>query len=381
MTEPLYYKDQYIKDFTATVLEAEKKGDAYDIVLDKTAFFPELGGQTSDTGSIGESKVLHVREEGGRIIHKVDKALEVGQVVLCHVDFDERFEKMQSHTAEHLVCGIIHKEYGFDNVGFHLAECEVTLDVSGVLTEDMIAKVEDMANRAIYENREITVSYPTPEEACALEYRSKLDITENLRIVTIDGYDDCACCAPHVSRTGEIGLIKILDFMKHRGGMRIRLLAGRRAMQDYIRKHESAGKISSMLCVPKEDIATGVSDYMAAALVTEGRIKAANARIVELEDSLVSPSEKNAVVFAKSITVSDARELVNRMMKKVEGLSVVLLGTDGAYSYIMGSERVDVTLACREANAALCGKGGGRPPMVQGSFSATKEEIERYFLA
>ena len=369
-----------MKDFTATVLEAEKKGDAYDIVLDKTAFFPELGGQTSDTGSIGDSKVLHVREEGSSIIHTVDKEIKVGEVARCRVDFDERFEKMQSHTAEHLVCGIIHREYGFDNVGFHLAECEVTLDVSGVMTREMIEKVELTANRAIYENVEVRSTFPTSEEAAELEYRSKLDITENLRIVSIVGYDDCACCAPHVSRTGEIGLIKILDFMKHRGGTRIRLIAGWRAIRDYIKRCEAAAEISSLLCVPQSDIATGVKDYMAAAFQTEGRIKAANARIVELEDSLVSPSEKNAVVFAKSITVSDARELVNRMMKKVEGLSVVLLGTDGAYSYIMGSERVDVTLACREANTALCGKGGGRPPMVQGSFSATKEEIERYFL-
>lgn len=380
MTEPLYYKDQYMKDFTATVLEANKKGNVYEIVLDKTAFFPELGGQTSDTGSIGDSKVLHVREEGSSIIHTVDKEIKVGEVARCRVDFDERFEKMQSHTAEHLVCGIIHREYGFDNVGFHLAECEVTLDVSGVMTREMIEKVELTANRAIYENVEVRTTFPTSEEAAELEYRSKLDITENLRIVSIVGYDDCACCAPHVSRTGEIGLIKILDFMKHRGGTRIRLIAGWRAIRDYIKRCEAAAEISSLLCVPQSDIATGVKDYMAAAFQTEGRIKAASLRIVELEDSLVKPTDKNAVVFVKNITASDARELVNRMMKKVGGLSVVLLGTDGAYSYVMGSESLDVSSACRAANTALCGKGGGRPPMVQGSFSATKKEIEKYFL-
>ena len=380
MTEPLYYKDQYMKDFTATVLEANKKGNVYEIVLDKTAFFPELGGQTSDTGSIGDSKVLHVCEEGSSIIHTVDKEIKVGEVARCRVDFDERFEKMQSHTAEHLVCGIIHREYGFDNVGFHLAECEVTLDVSGVMTREMIEKVELTANRAIYENVEVRSTFPTSEEAAELEYRSKLDITENLRIVSIVGYDDCACCAPHVSRTGEIGLIKILDFMKHRGGTRIRLIAGWRAIRDYIKRCEAAAEISSLLCVPQSDIATGVKDYMAAAFQTEGRIKAASLRIVELEDSLVKPTDKNAVVFVKNITASDARELVNRMMKKVGGLSVVLLGTDGAYSYVMGSESLDVSSACRAANTALCGKGGGRPPMVQGSFSATKKEIEKYFL-
>lgn len=380
MTELLYYKDQYVKDFTATVVEVNKKGNLYEIVLDKTAFFPELGGQTSDTGIIGDGKVLRADEADGRIIHTVDRELKVGDTLNCRVDFDERFEKMQSHTAEHLVCGIIHKEYGFDNVGFHLADSEVTLDVSGVMTREMIERVELIANRAIYENVEVRASFPTAEEAADLEYRSKLDITENLRIVSIVGYDDCACCAPHVKRTGEIGLIKILDFMKHRGGTRIRLLAGFRAIRDYIKRCEAASEISSMLCVPQSEIAIGVKDYMAAAFANEGRIKAASGRIIELEDSLVAPTDKNAVVFAKSITASDARELVNRMMKKVRGLSVVLLGTDGAYSYVMGSEKFDVTSACRAANTALCGKGGGRPPMVQGSFSATKEEIERYFL-
>lgn len=380
MTELLYYKDQYLKDFTATVVEVNKKGNFYEIVLDKTAFFPELGGQTSDTGIIGDGKVLRADEADGRIIHTVDRELKVGDTLNCRVNFDERFEKMQSHTAEHLVCGIIHKEYGFDNVGFHLADSEVTLDVSGVMTREMIERVELIANRAIYENVEVRASFPTAEEAADLEYRSKLDITENLRIVSIVGYDDCACCAPHVKRTGEIGLIKILDFMKHRGGTRIRLLAGFRGMRDYIKRCEAASEISSMLCVPQSEIAIGVKDYMAAAFANEGRIKAASGRIIELEDSLVAPTDKNAVVFAKSITASDARELVNRMMKKVSGLSVVLLGIDGAYSYVMGSENFDVTSACRAANTALCGKGGGRPPMVQGSFSATKEEIERYFL-
>lgn len=380
MTELLYYKDQYVKDFTATVVEVNKKGNLYEIVLDKTAFFPELGGQTSDTGIIGDGKVLRADEADGRIIHTVDRELKVGDTLNCRVDFDERFEKMQSHTAEHLVCGIIHKEYGFDNVGFHLADSEVTLDVSGVMTREMIERVELIANRAIYENVEVRASFPTAEEAADLEYRSKLDITKNLRIVSIVGYDDCACCAPHVKRTGEIGLIKILDFMKHRGGTRIRLLAGFRGMRDYIKRCEAASEISSMLCVPQSEIAIGVKDYMAAAFANEGRIKAASGRIIELEDSRVAPTDKNAVVFAKSITASDARELVNRMMKKVSGLSVVLLGTDGAYSYVMGSENFDVTSACRAANTALCGKGGGRPPMVQGSFSATKEEIERYFL-
>ena len=206
MTEKLYYISAYTSKFSATVVSFFTEGDKLLAVLDKTAFFPEEGGQSADTGMIGGACVIDVTERDGIIYHTVDTPLTVGETVECTIDFAERYEKMKCHTAEHILCGIMHKLYGAENIGFHLGDDVVTFDVSPVLTRADLDRVEDIANRIIAENVDVVASFPTREELCALEYRAKLDLTENVRIVSIGDYDKCACCAPHVEKTGEIGL-------------------------------------------------------------------------------------------------------------------------------------------------------------------------------
>ena len=213
MTEKLYYKDSYIKNFSAEVLSVEKIDNGFDVVLDKTAFFPEEGGQSADTGTIGYAGVFDVFERDGVVHHLTDISPCIGNNE-CSVDFDARFEKMQCHTAEHILCGIIHRLFGFDNVGFHLGEDEVTFDVSGVLTREELDRVESLANNVVFENILVETFFPKSDELDEIEYRAKLDLTEGVRLVKIGDVDTCACCAPHVAYTGEIGLIKILDFMK-----------------------------------------------------------------------------------------------------------------------------------------------------------------------
>ena len=379
MTEKLYYKDAYIKSFSAIVTSAVERDGHFVIELDKTAFFPEEGGQSSDKGRIGEARVLAVEEKDGRIFHTVDMPFSVNESVRCEIDFEDRFDKMQCHTAEHIVSGLIHRLYGFDNVGFHLGNDEITLDINGILNGEMIDKVELLANEAVYKNVPISVFYPSEEVAKGMDYRSKLDITENLRIVEISGYDICACCAPHVNSTGQIGIIKLIDYMKHRGGTRIKMLAGKRAYLDYQEKSKSTLEISAMLAVPRSKIASGVKNYIAASESCEFKLKGAYQRIAALEAELVAPTDKNAVVIVSEIGMQDAREIVNRLMKKVKGVSVVIFGMEGAYSYVMGSENKDMISVCKAANAALSGKGGGRPPMMQGSFVAPADQIKKYF--
>ena len=218
MTEKLYYVDAYIKDFSAKVIDVVTDSRGIALVLDRTAFFPEEGGQSADTGYISDSSVLDVKERDGVIYHYVDKTLDVGTEAVCHINFDERFEKMQCHTAEHIISGAIHRLFGLDNVGFHLGKEEVTMDVNGYVTREQLDEVEMIVNRAVFDNVAVKTYFPSSRELTSLSYRSKLDLTENVRIVEVEGYDLCACCAPHVSRTGEIGLVKILDFEKHRGG-------------------------------------------------------------------------------------------------------------------------------------------------------------------
>ncbi len=378
MTEKLYYKDAYIKDFTATVLSVTKEGECYAAVLDRTAFFPEVGGQSADSGTISGIPVFDVQERGGIIYHYTRTAPGLGSAE-CHIDFDMRFDKMQCHTAEHIICGIIHSLWGFDNVGFHLGIDDVTLDINAPMDREMLDKVEDMANEAVYKNLPVTTIFPMADELPELNYRSKLDITENVRIVNIEGYDSCACCAPHVARTGEIGLIKMLDFEKHRGGVRIHMLAGARALKDYREKYRNIQSISARLSVPQHSTADALGEYMSATAKNEYELKGALMASVKREAEAVAPREGNLVRYLPSLAMNEAREFVNIVMPKVKGITVALIGEEKDYKYIMASDSEDLKTALAEANKALNGKGGGRAPMMQGSFAATLDAIEKFF--
>ncbi len=261
MTKKLYYTDPYIKEFDAIVISVAECDGGFDIVLDRSAFFPEEGGQGSDTGLIGNAKVTYVYEKEG-ILHHVADTRPHTATVNCRLDFDTRFEKMQCHTAEHILCGIIHSRFGYENVGFHLGEDIVTFDVNGVLSAEEIEQVERLANEAVFANMPITAFFPEKEELADIQYRSKLDITEGVRLVKIGEVDICACCAPHVGSTAEIGVIKILDFMKHRGGTRIFMLAGRRALADYCAKQNTLKKISALLSAPQLECDRVLTAYM-----------------------------------------------------------------------------------------------------------------------
>lgn len=258
MTEKLYDSDSYLKEFTATVLDSYPSQEGYITVLDKTAFFPEGGGQPSDTGNLDGVKVYDVRINDGIIYHYTTEQLTKGQVVKGEINFERRFDFMQQHSAEHIVSGVAHKLYGCENVGFHLSEDIVTLDFDKPLKNDDIRKIELLANEAVYKNAQIKCYYPSSEELKQIDYRSKKEIEDDIRIVEIEGLDFCACCAPHVKFTGEIGLIKLLGVEKLRGGVRLEMKAGRRALLDYCRKQAEISKVSSELCVKQLEISEGV---------------------------------------------------------------------------------------------------------------------------
>ena len=274
MTTKLYYENAYVKEFDAEILSVTSREDGrFDVVLSATAFFPEEGGQSSDTGTVGVARVSHVFEEDGIVHHIVDADPGSG-IAHCTLDFDTRFEKMQCQSAEHILCGIIHRIFGLENVGFHLGADEVTFDVDGVLTREDLDRVEDLANEAVFANIPIETSFPSTGELKELVYRSKLDLTEGVRIVKIGNVDSCACCAPHVAYTGEIGLIKILDFEKHRGGLRIIMTAGRRALHDYRVKYANIKQISAILSEPQHDTAAALVRFSADFEETRARLKA-----------------------------------------------------------------------------------------------------------
>ena len=247
MTTKLYEEDSHLREFSARVLDCRKEGDGWAVILDRTAFFPEGGGQEGDRGELENVRVLDTRIRDGEILHLTDGPLEPGSTAVGRLDWDLRFRRMQDHSGEHIVSGLVYQKYGYNNVGFHLGDGEVTLDFSGELTGPQLEEIELLANRAVTANLPVQTWYPDEEELAATEYRSKLDLTENVRLVRIPGIDTCACCAPHVKRTGEIGLIKILDFMRHRGGVRVHILCGMDALADYGARYRVTREISALL--------------------------------------------------------------------------------------------------------------------------------------
>lgn len=377
-TEKLYYVDSYIQSFAARVLEIIPTDKGYDVILDKTAFFPEEGGQSSDTGYIGDARVRYVYEKDEVIHHITDTMPSLGEQN-CRIDFAERFEKMQCHTAEHILCGIIHKLFGLDNVGFHLGEDEVTFDVNGVLDREQLDRVEEIANNIVFSNLTVKAYFPSAEELFSIEYRSKLDITEGVRLVEVEGADICACCAPHVSSTGEIGMIKVLDFMKHRGGTRIWMVAGRRALSDYRARYESVKRISGMLSTPQAEVADTLESYIADSEGIKASLKAARLNIAQLRAEAVEVTEGSRVLLLPDFSIPDLIAFSNIANKRIGGITVALSGTDGDYKYVISSKSVDLRAMSREINSALSGRGGGRPEMIQGSFATSLEAIKKYF--
>ena len=369
-----------MKEFHSAVKECRRTDSGFAVVLEATAFFPEEGGQYSDRGTLDGVRVTDVKEESGVIYHMTEGALPVGATVYGVIDFDERFEKMQCHTAEHILSGLFHKHYGVNNVGFHLGAEDVTLDISTPLSWDDLMKIEELANGAVFENIAVEAVYPAPDELPTLEYRSKLDLTENVRIINIKGYDSCACCAPHVSYTGEIGSIKILDAQKLRGGMRIHFTAGKRAFLVYRKMYENLAEISHALSVPRLECSGGVGKLLSDLEVLKNDYKNARTACFEREAELIAPTDKNVVLFYPDTTQDELRMLANAARERVSGMLVLLSGKEGEYKYIITSKSTDLKENIKKINAALCGRGGGNSLMAQGGFSTTLAKIKEYFI-
>ena len=378
-TERLYYLDSYIKEFKAIVISSEKVENGFKVVLDKTAFFPEGGGQKPDTGVIGNAKVSEVQEADDVIYHYVDKELEVSTEYICKLDWEQRFLRMQSHSGEHIVSGVVHSLFGYDNVGFHMEEDYVTVDFSGELTREQLDEVEEKTNRYIYDNIEIDCFFPNEYEIESLDYRSKLDLKDGVRLVRIGEADLCACCAPHVKRTGEIGVVKILDFMRHRGGVRIVMKSGLKALFDYREKYTSVYDVSVMLSSKQHEIASYVDKKIKENESLHRNFTEFKMQIAENDKENLS-FVGDVALFITSFYDSDMmRELANYGMTKKE-LCVILSGNEeNGFSYVAGSLNFDLMKFAKNFNASLNGRGGGRGTMIQGKVNATKQDIFNYF--
>lgn len=379
-TEKLYYKDGYMKEFTAEVISCEREKKGYRVVLDRTAFFPEGGGQFGDIGWIDDVRVLDTQEKEGIISHMTEAPFEVGAHVTGKLDFAERFSRMQQHTGEHILSGIVHRLHGYDNVGFHLGAEVTTLDFNGELDEEQVREVEVLANQAVFDNIQVNILYPSKEELQTLEYRSKIEIEGQVRIVDIPGIDRCACCAPHLSRTGEIGLIKILACDKHRGGCRMTMVSGMRALEDYRLKQKSVTEVSVALSAKPDKIGEAVVHQKEQMMKIREHLNHLQESYLKQRLDEIKAEDSYVCIFVEDFDNIAVRNFVNDATERCSGICGAFVGNDAnGYRYILGSKQKDVRELSKKLNEAFSGKGGGKPEMVQGSLTGTQEEILRMF--
>jgi alanyl-tRNA synthetase len=380
MTEKIYDYDSYLTEFSAKVLSCEKCDKGYKTELDRTLFFPEEGGQCCDIGEISGILVTYVELFGDTIYHYTDEPLPVNETVSGKIDFKLRFRNMQNHSGEHIICGIAHRLHGLSNVGFHLGDDIVTMDLDGYLAPEQLSEIEILANEAVYRNMPVTAYYPDDNELSTLDYRAKGEISENIRIVKIGDVDICACCAPHVKNTGEIGIIKILDAVKYKGGMRLSILSGMDALCDYQKKHSQNAKISSLLSAKQEETFEATSKLLSTIGELNQKLTERVNQIAEILKENLENSDKNICLKLKNMEIGDLRIVANELKDKTSAFLILLSGNDEAgYRYVIISGDNDASEFTKNANLALSGRGGGRGNMTSGTFMAKFCDIEGYF--
>ena len=377
-TVKLYYENAYTQDFTAVVQSCEAVKNGFAVTLDRTAFYPEGGGQPADHGTLGEARVLDVHEKDDVVTHLCDRALSVGAEVGGRIDWARRFDHMQQHSGEHILSGLLCSTFHCDNVGFHMGADVVTIDYNAPITWEQALEVERRANAYIWADHPIRIWYPSAEELAALPYRSKKELTGAVRITEFPGADRCACCGTHVSSSGQVGLLKLLSCQKFRDGVRLELLCGQRALDYLAACWEQARQIGQALSVKPTAAAASVTRLQEELLTS--REKAARLE----EASFAHTAEQyrgagNVLHITGRLDGDGARRLCDGIARAAGGRCAVFAGEDGSYQYALIEDGGDLRPLVSQLNAALHGRGGGRGGFAQGSAACTAEEIRTFF--
>ena len=379
MTRKLYYEDCHLAAFSAAVTGCTQTEKGYEVTLDATAFYPEGGGQACDLGALNGVTVLDVRERGEEIIHLCEQPLEVGAQVEGVLDYGRRFDLMQQHTGEHIVSGIIHRRYGYHNVGFHMGANFTEIDFDGVIPAEDLEKIEAEANAALWKNLRVNCWYPSEEELPNVFYRTKKALPWPVRIVEIPGYDSCACCGVHVARTGEVGLVKLFSMTGLRGGSRIEMACGGRALELLNRVYRQNTLVSQAFSAKIFETGSAAQRMNEALAAEKFRATSLQRKLFAITaESYVNSG--NVLHFEDGLESALVRELADGIAAVCGGRAAVFSGSnETGFSYCLATREGDLRAFGKEMNAALNGRGGGKPNFLQGSVKAAKAEIEKFF--
>ena len=377
-TKKLYYDDPFLREFSAQVLSCEEVKGGFSVVLDATAFYPEGGGQPADRGTLGMIRVLDVHEKDGVITHLCDGGFEPGETVKGAIDWARRFDHMQQHSGEHICSGLICERFGCDNVGFHMGADIVTIDFNAEIGWEELMEIEARANQYIYEDHAIDIQFHRGAELETIDYRSKKPLEGDVRIVSFPGADCCACCGTHVASSGQVGIVKFLSCQKFREGVRIELLCGERAYRYLSATWEQNLRVAQSLSAKPTESAAAV-----ARMETElGALKLRSARLegqVFTQVAARLAGQGDVLLFEEDMSPDSVRMLCDAVMNTCGGRCAVFAGADGAWKYALGQKDGDLRDLVKRLNAALRGRGGGKPFFAQGSAACRREEIEAFF--
>lgn len=378
-TEKLYELDSHCRNFTARVLACTPGKHGYDVILDRTAFFPEGGGQPGDQGWLDDVAVTDVHTAGGEIVHFCKAPLPVGQTVSGGLNYGRRHSLMQQHSGEHIVSGLVFRQFGFHNVGFHMGHDAVTIDFDGFLSEDQLQAIEAEANRVVWDDLPVRTFYPDPETLASLPYRSKKAIDGAVRLVEFPGVDLCACCGTHVQHTGEIGLIKLLSSQKFHEGVRIELLCGAPAFSLLARVWRQNKTVAGLFSAKPLETA-------AAAGRVAQELEAVKARAARLEETVFAQRAEalrgtgDVLLFEEPMRPDAIRRLADAVQKTCGGRAAVFSPDgEGGFGYAIAQPGGNLRDFTKALNQALQGRGGGKPEFVQGSVRADRAAVEAFF--
>lgn len=375
MTQRLYLIDSHLFENECTVLACEPGREGFDVVVDKTVFFPNKGGQPCDTGTLGTVRVTDVREDGDELVLRTDGPLPVGEAVTGHIDEGRRLDIMEQHTGEHILSWCAYKLFDAMNVGFHCALGYATLDLDKPLTPEQVTEMEDMANDLIRRNLAVSAAtYATEADLKDVPLRKHAEgLIAPIRVVSIEGADACTCCAPHVHFTGEVGLAKIVSAAAYKGGMRMTFLCGGRALRQFQKLQTTVDAIA-------RKFSTGGDEALSAVEKQESELKEIKkekaALTAKLEEYLTAELKSQAEdVKGKRLLVrlteADPKRLRPLALATLpeKGLTLLLTEKNGQLTYVLCANglKLDMADLIPAVNLALGGKGGGRGTLAQGS--------------
>lgn len=376
-TEKLYYQDPFLTDFTAKVLDCQPGKKGFEVALDRTAFYPEGGGQPADHGRLNGLAVTDVYEKEGVIWHRTAAPLEVGAAVTGVIDWDRRFDHMQQHSGEHIISGILCHDYHCDNVGFHMGRDTVTIDYNVELTWEQIVAAERKANQVIWADVPCEIQFPARDELERIDYRSKKELTGQVRIVSFPGADCCACCGTHVRSAGQVGLVKVLSCQKFREGVRIEILCGRRALDYLDAVYEDDKAAAQALSVKPTTAFDAVGRMKEELAALKLKFTAAEEQLISLQAQAYAG--QGDVLLFTDMEGDSLRKLADSVSRVSGGLAAVFQGSGSQYRYALERFEGDIAAEVKAMNAQLHGRGGGKKGLAQGRAEADENTIRTWF--